>query len=346
NNYDISKSELEDFFLHGAKAAVRKYNLRESELDRMEYHGDVLGEQEKSKIDFKSLVPRSSYINGRHEIGYNFGGNHFLEFHYVEEIKDTETARAWGISQNQILMFYHGGGGHATYHLGRYFGRREKNTPSQKFVLFFLKFIFHFGSRAGLKHFRERWCYYFSRRLFPEIPLNSEEGARLMQSIKIALNYGYAFRAALLRRIKDALPKGDASFLWDAAHNSIIEETVGDKNFIVHRQDATRVFPGKPVMLAGFNTVSYLGVGQEGASISLFSSTPSAGKTIAKYKKEGLSKPDPGHPVLVSKRKEPKLKKEEGTTSEGLFAVTRELEEAGIVKSVAYIRPLGLIKGH
>ncbi len=344
--YDISKSELEDFFLYGAKAAVGKYNLPETELDHMEYRGDVLEEQEKNSINFKNLVPRSSYINGRHEMGYNFGGNHFLEFHYVEGIKDAETARAWGISQNQILMFYHGGGGHATYHLGRYFGRREKNTPQEKFILFFLKFFFHFGSWEGVKNFSARWKAYFSRRPFPEIPLNSAEGARLMQSIKIALNYGYAFRTALLRRIKDALSKGDAAFLWDAAHNSIMQENIGGQDLIVHRQDAMRVSPGKPVMVAGFNTLSYLGIGQEGAITSLFSSTPSAGKTIAKYKKEGLSRPDPEHFTLVSKRKEKEIKREEGITSEGLFAVVRELEEAGIVKPVAYLRPMGLIKGH
>lgn len=345
-SYDISKFELEAFFIDGAAAAIKKYNLPESELEHMEYKGGVLEKNEKGKIDFRNLVPRSSYTNGRHELGYNFGGNHFLEFHCVEEIKDSETVRAWNIEPGQILLFYHGGGGHATYHLGRYFGRREKNTPCEKFILFFLKLIFHFGSLEGLKRFRERWRAHFSSIPFPEIPLDSPEGQRLMQSIKIALNYGYAFRAALLRRIKDAIPKGDISFLWDAAHNSIMQENIDSQNLIVHRQDAMRVFPGKPVMVAGFNTLSYLGIGQEGAAASLFSSTPSAGKTIAKYKKEGLSKADPAHIVLVSKRKEPELKKEEGTTSEGLFKVTDEFEQAGIVKPVAYLRPLGVIKGH
>lgn len=346
NNYDISKSELENFFLYGAKAAVKRYGLPESELEDMEYRGDVLEEEEKHKINFSELVPRSSYVNGRHEIGYNFGGNHFLEFHCVEEIKDAEAARRWGITPNQIVMFYHGGGGHATYHLGRYFGRREKNTPQEKFILFFLKLFFHFGSWKGIKSFRARWHAYFSRRPFPEIPLDSAEGTRLMQSIKIALNYGYAFRVVLLKRIKDALPQGDASFLWDAAHNSIMQEHINGEELIVHRQDAMRVFPGKPVMVAGFNTLSYLGIGREGANITLFSATPSAGKTIAKYKKEGLSKSDSAYIVLVSKRKEPEFKKEEGTTSEGLFKVTDEFEQAGIVKPVAYLRPLGVIKGH
>ena len=197
----------------------------------------------------------------------------------------------------------------------------------------------------GLRYFLVRWHAYFSRTPFPATPLASFEGKRLMQSIKIALNYGYAFRVALLRRITDSLPKGSASFLWDAAHNSIMQEHIDDEELLVHRQDAVRVFNGKPVMIAGFNTLSYLGIGIE-TETSLRSATPSAGKTIGRFKEEGKSKEDPQHTMLLSKRKEKELKKTRQQSPEGLFAVTNELEQAGIVKPVAYLRPLGTIKGH
>jgi len=347
--YDLSKQELADMFLHGAGAAAQRYQLATSQVANMEYSGCILSEEEKRGTDLSHLVPRSAWVNGRHEMGYNFGGNHFLEFHYVEEIVNEETARAWGIQNNQILLFYHGGGGHGTYHLGRYFGRREKNTPSEKAILFWLKLLFHFGSWDGIKNFRARWHAYFSRTPFPAIALNSPEGRRLIQSIKIALNYGYAFRAALLRRIIDAIPQNknaEVSFLWDAAHNSIMEEEIDGEKLIVHRQDAMRVFPERPVMIAGFNSLSYLGVGQSNTSATMHSATPSAGKTIVRFEKDGKSKPDFTHFTLVSKRKEPELRRESHRTSEGLFAVAKELEDAGIVKPVAYLRPIGLIKGH
>lgn len=343
--YDLTEQELTDIFLNGAPSAFRRYHLTSSEDANMEYGGCVLSEEEKKEINLKRLVPRSAWINARHEMGYNFGGNHFLEFQYVEKILDQETASKWGIQEDQLVLFYHGGGGHATYHLGRYFGRREKNTPSEKMALFWLKLFFHFSSWEGIRHVSARWRVYFSRTPFPATPLNSSEGARLMQSIKISLNYGYAFRAVLLRRINDALPKGSASFLWDAAHNSIMEERLNGENMIIHRQDAVRVFDGKPVMIAGFNTLSYLGVGTETDS-SLRSATPSAGKTIIRFKEEGKSKEDPQHIMFISKRKEKELKKVPLQSPEGLFAVTGELEQAGIVKPVAYLRPLGTIKGH
>lgn len=348
NPYDLSKKELEEIFINGAGAAIKKYDLPENELEHIEYGGCVLSEDEKNKTNLRNLVPRSSYTNGRHEMGYNFGGNHFLEIHYVEKIVDQGCAKNLGIRENQLLMFYHGGGGHATYHLGRYFARREKNTRFEKIALFFLKFLFHFGSLEGLKNFKARWQAYFSRVPFPEIPLDSLEGRRLMQSIKIGLNYGYAFRVALLRRIIDSLPKGSAKFLWDAAHNSIMEDPPAGGGLVIHRQDAMRVFPGKPVMISGFNnTLSYIGIGAQGAEKTLWSATPSAAKTIEKYLTEKRSAIEtPSHRTFISKRKNPELETREHVTSEGLFEVVQSLEKEDIIKPVAYIRPLGSIKGH
>lgn len=345
--YDLTKEELEKFFLDGAPAALRKYGLPAEEAACMEYGGCVLSEAEKKEIDLTELVPRSSYANGRHEMGYNFGGNHFLELHTVEEIKDDTVARMWGIRKGQILMFYHGGGGHATYHLGRYFGRREKNTRLEKSKLFMLKLLFHFGSWEGMRSFRARWHAYFSRMPFPATSLSIPEGKRLMRSIQIGLNYGYSFRVALLKRLRDALPAhANVSFVWDAAHNSIMQETHGGERVVVHRQDAVRVFNAKPVMVAGWNTLSYLGVGTVHAEEIYASATPSAGKTIGHYIKENRSLPDRMHVTLQSKRKEPELLTLPHTTSEGLFDVVKVFEEQGIIRPVAYLRPLGALKGH
>ena len=248
------------------------------------------------------------------------------------------------------MMIYHGGGGHSTYHLGRYFARREKNNFFEKSALFWLKLLFHFGSWEGIKNFRARWCAYFSRAPFPEIQADSREGRRLMQSIKLGLNYGYAFRVALLKRINDALPAsaGRATFLWDASHNSIAEETISGKKIIVHREDAARVFPDKPVMITGLsNTLSFIGIGGRGGEKTLWSTTPSATKIIEKYISEGKSrKENPPRETLVSKRKNPEFIRKEHMTSEGLFDVVHEFEKEGIIKPVAYLRPLGSIKGH
>lgn len=345
--YDLTKSELDDFFLRGAKAAIEKYDLPREELNNIEYGGNVFRDDDKPSL--KGVIPRSSYSNGRHEMGYNFGGNHFLELHFVESIQNEEAAKLLGIKENQLVLFYHGGGGHATYHLGRYYGARKKNSAFAKFTLFILKIFFHFGSIEGLKNFGKRWNFYFTSTPFPEIPLDSVEGKRIMTSIKASLNYGYGFRVALLRRIRDALhdsipqKNSSVSFLWDASHNSILEEQINGEARIVHRQDAMRVFPERPVMIAGdYNTLSYIGIGGENLNTSYASVTPSAGKTI-----ESLpAKKDNAHITLRSKRKDPDLKEIPHRDSIGLIQVVEEFEKQGIIKPVAYIRPLAGIKGH
>ncbi|MFC1595101.1 RtcB family protein [Patescibacteria group bacterium] len=345
--YDLTKKELESIFLHGASAAIKKYNISETELDNIERKGCILNKNEKDEINFYSLVPRSLYKNGLHEMGYNFGGNHFLEIHFIEKISNEKIAKLWGLKENQLVFFYHGGGGHATYHLGRYFARREKNTGFEKFALFFLKFFFHFCSFDGLKNFGTRWKAYFSKKQFSEISIETNEGKRLMQSIKISMNYGYAFRVALLKRIKDALPKtSEISFLWDSSHDSITEEEINGEKLIVHRQDAARIFPEKPAIISGFNTLSYIGIGTDRADKTIFSLSPSAGQTIKRFHKTGKSSAETTYKTLLTKHKEKDLVKIPQITSEGLFEITNIFEAEDVIKPVAYTRPVAIIKGH
>lgn len=349
--YDLTKKELEDVILHGASAVTIKYGLSEKTISRIEHRGSLFSKTEKQKIYFSHILPRASYTNGLHDMGFNFGGNHFLETHYVEEIIDEEAAKKFGLRKDQIVFFYHGGGGHATYHLGRYFARRAKNTWLEKVALFWRKLFFHFCSWKGLRHARERWRYYFSCKLFPEIPLNTEEGQRLMQSIKGALNYGYAFRAAIFARVRDALeklfPEVSVALLYDAAHNTIFEETREGKTLIIHRQDAMVAHKDMPVFIAGYNnTRSYIGVGTGNAGSSLASVSASAAAAIKQFEKEGKSHSlAPPHTTTIYRHKEPFTKKVEHTTDEGLLAIAREFEEDGIIKPVAFIRPLAVIKG-
>jgi len=344
--YDLTPRELEEIVRNGAKAILTKYRLSSDMLDHIEHRGNLFSEQEKKELNLKNILPRASYKNGLHDMGFNFGGNHFLETHYVEEITDEEAAKKFGLQKNQIVFFYHGGGGHATYHLGRYFARRAKNTWLEKFALFWRKFFFHFGSWKGLRHARERWRYYFSCKPFPEIPIGIEEGTRLMQSIKAALNYGYAFRAALFARVRDALvdmsyPPETVSLLYDAAHNTIFEETREEKMLIVHRQDAMVARKDMPVFIAGFNnTRSYIGVGTGNTGSSLASISASAAATIKKMGGKSI-----GHMTTIYRHKEPLVKKVEHISDDGLLEIAREFEEDGIIKPVAFIRPLAVIKG-
>jgi RNA-splicing ligase RtcB len=352
--YDLSVRELEEVMLHGARAVLQKYTLPKEMLAHIEHEGQMFRDEEKQNVIFSEILPRSSYTNGLHDMGFNFGGNHFLETHYVEEIIDEQAANKFGLRKDQIVFFYHGGGGHATYHLGRYFARRAKNTALEKIILFWLKLFFHFGSWQGLRRARERWRYYFSRTPFPEIPLATEEGKRLMQSVKAGLNYGYAFRAALFARVRDALidmgyAPETVSLLYDAAHNTIFEETYDSTPLVVHRQDAMVARRGMPVFIAGYNnTRSYIGVGIDAPGASIGSVSASAAITIKKIDGQKIDAPGASigmHTTTIYRHKEPLIKTVEHISDDGLLAVAREFEKDGIIKPVALIRPLAVIKG-
>lgn len=352
--YDFSKSDLAQAIQNGARFAVKKYNLPPETLDHIEYRGNVMDEATERAFPPKQILPRAAWASGRHDIGYGFKGNHFLEVQFIENIVDEKTAALWGLSKDQVVIMYHGGGGAVSHYMGRYFAKRKKYSKSFKTRLFqfMAKFLFHFSSWEGIHNFRVRWTYYFHPAPFQTIPANVPEGKRLMASIKASLNYSYAFRLAIAKRIMDALHETfdtntTAHLLWDSVHNAIHEETIGGKKYIVHRHTATRVFDNKPVLVSGFNnTNSYIGAGLPGAQEHLFSADHGAGETIKTHTENKNTKPHPeNHSTDIYTSKPPYKKTTVHITNEGLDAVIKPLEEAHIMRPVALTRPIAVFKG-
>lgn len=353
NKYDFSDKEFEAVIKHGADYALRKYNLPQSFITHIEYGGAVFNEEELKNLDIRKILPRSSFTNGKHDIGYGFKGNHFLEIQFIEKILDQEVADNWGLKERQVVIMYHGGGGAVPYHIGRYYAQRKKNTLKQKFFLFIAKVFFHFGSFEGIKNWRARLQYYFFPKPFQEIPADSPEGKRLELAIKAALNYSYAFDMAIIRRIidslKEALPGQEikAELLWNAIHNSIHKENINGEELVVHRHTATKIFEGRPVIVSGHNnTNSYLGVGMKDAERHLFSADHGAGETIKRFEQEGLSKPHPqAYTTHIYRTKDPHKKTVHHITAEGIDFVMKHLEREGAVRPVVRLRPLAVFKG-
>ena len=352
--YDFSKEDLVNAIKDGARFALRRYDFPTSEVGHIEYGGDVMDADTEREFPPACILPRAAWASGRHDIGYGFKGNHFLEIQYIENILDEATAVAWGISKDQVVVMYHGGGGAVAHYLGRYFAKRKKESKSFKSRLFqFLaKFLFHFASWEGMRNFRTRWHYYFRPEPFQAIPIDTPEGARVLASVKASLNYSYAFRLAIVKRVTDALRETfgthtSAQLLWDTVHNAIHKEIISGKEYMVHRHTATRVFDGKPVLISGFNnTNSYIGVGLPGGEEHLFSADHGAGETIKTHSRNGMVQPHPeNHATDIYTSKPPYKKTAVHITNEGLDAVIKPLEEANVMRAVAYTRPIAVFKG-
>ena len=134
--YDFSKPDLADAIRNGARFAVEKYNLPSETLDHVEYQGDVMDEKTERAFSPLRILPRAAWASGRHDIGYGFKGNHFLEIQYIENLPDEATARAWGLHKDQVVIMYHGGGGAVSYYMGRYFANRKKDRNKLRSRLF------------------------------------------------------------------------------------------------------------------------------------------------------------------------------------------------------------------
>jgi tRNA-splicing ligase RtcB (3'-phosphate/5'-hydroxy nucleic acid ligase) len=352
HRYDFSKKELSDAVMYGGKMAVKKYHLPTDTLTHVEYGGDASEGDALAPFSLQDILPRAAWVTGRHNIGYGFKGNHFLEVQYVDEIIDESVATKWNLKKGGIVIMYHGGGGAVSHYLARYFANRKKDrgTWKSRTFQFTAKLFFHFLSINGIRHAYERWHYYFTPEEFEEIPANSYEGRRVLTSLRASLNYSYAFRLAIVKRIYDAL---DAVFgadvqhtlLWDNIHNSIRKEQVGTRELFVHRHTATRIFKDKPVIIPGFNnTNSYIGIGLETGPEKLFSVDHGAGETIKRTHQEHFSKEISGTTDIYT-AKEAYKKTIPHITREGLDAVIKPLEEIGLMKPVVYTKPIAVFKG-
>lgn len=366
--YDLNRDEFERVIREGASAVLEKYEFSSSLLDAIEYRGSLFSHDEQKNIRLKDILPRVSFKTGMHDLGYGFKGNHFLEIQYVEEILDPAIAKKWGIAQNQLMIMFHGGGGAVPYHVGRYYGNRKKDMRKMRVILAIGKLFFHFGSWKGIRHALTRFRYYIIPKPFTEIPADLLEGKRIMCAMKAALNYSYAFRVAMLKRINESLktalsnPAVDATLVWDAVHNSILPETINGKNVIVHRHTANRAHPGRPLIVSGFNTTcSYLAIALPGAENRLFSADHGAGGIIKRFHDEGKSRAHPNNhktliyqtprhsPALTAGRseqtKKPLVHEAAHITDEGINHVMNHLERESIARPIVRLRPLAVFKG-
>jgi tRNA-splicing ligase RtcB (3'-phosphate/5'-hydroxy nucleic acid ligase) len=179
-----------------------------------------------------------------------------------------------------------------------------------------------------------------------------------------------AVRGAFKRVLGVKHPEDNVSIVYDVAHNiAKIEEYMVDgqpTELCVHRKGATRAFPagnpdvpdkyqevGQPVLVPGdMGRYSFVCVGQGLAMDETFGSTcHGAGRVLSR---SGAKKKLHGVDIaarLNSKGIQVRAHSREGLAEESSEAykdvkeVVHVLQDAGIARVVAQLRPIGVIKG-
>jgi RNA-splicing ligase RtcB len=360
----VETAEVVEFCRSGGPAAAARFGLDPDVCRTMEWGGNVLAGEEPSRGDLDAAVDREALEAGRTSFAFIGGGNHFLEIQVVTDLIDPAACRIMGLERGAVVAMFHTGSERLGHDVGRLWSWRRKTDPRRRRGLFWRKVRMHLARDVrGLADLRRRWGWHIARRDHAAVPAASAEGQRLILSLKVAANYGYANRAAVTALIQEALRRatGRASLeigvVADLSHNTIQKERLGGRDLWVHRHNAARtVGPaglpaghpyasiGQPVMVPGTNrTSSYVIVGRDGAAASLFSVDHGAGRTVERFRQEGRLSPREGVTLKYSYRsREPEPL--EHLSDEAIEAVVQVAASEGLAAPAARLRPVAVLK--
>jgi tRNA-splicing ligase RtcB len=340
----LSQSELSGMMEDGARHAVEMGYGMESDIPHCEENGAMNG------ADTGAVSSRARQ-RGIPQCGTLGSGNHFLEIQVVDAIADKTAAAAFGISQGQICVMIHSGSrglGHqvCTDHLRVLEGAVKKygiSLPDNQLA-----------------------C----------APLHSPEGEAYFGAMAAAANYAWANRQIITHITRELLAKTfglayeEMPLVYDVAHNvAKWEEHEVDgsrKTVCVHRKGATRAFgpgraevpkefrdTGQPVIIPGsMGTRSYLLAGTAGAMRQTFGSTcHGAGRvqsrSSAKKSRTGeaVAQDLARQGITVRAPNAAAIAEEAPDVYKPSDEVVQVVQDAGISRIIASLRPLGVIKG-
>jgi RNA-splicing ligase RtcB len=358
---ELSRSEVVRAVKDGSEFSVDRWGAPADDLERIEEGGRIDLERYGGIDRLQSELPGLAFQLARYRFGTVGPSNHFVELQRVEEILDPERAAKLGVTEGQLTIQYHGGGGVFTGEIGRLFFRRKDYPRQIKAVNAALKPWFHLRTARSFAQLKARLSLYFTEGCTP-LELASDEGQRLMLATAAAMNYGFAFRtatyAALRKIAAESFGGATGRLVVDSPHNSIYEEPVGDISAVVHRHNSCRAFPaemmtpgttfadtGQAVLLPGTHrTSSYLAVAGDNAANSLYSACHGAGTVVSDLVNRGVSGNDP------LGRKTRRYRYDDTAPADayhfddlGVNAALDVLVRHGLVKPVARMRPIAVL---
>ncbi|MFN3264839.1 MAG: RtcB family protein, partial [Aquificaceae bacterium] len=98
----LSKAELAEVAIKGARWAIEKGYGFEEDLEHIESNGALPGADPSKVSDF-------AFQRGSDELGTVGSGNHFVEVQYVDEIYEEGVAKKLGLHLGQVTIMVHSG---------------------------------------------------------------------------------------------------------------------------------------------------------------------------------------------------------------------------------------------
>jgi len=342
----LSDEDVRGILERGARWVVEEgYGVPE-DLDRIE-DGGTLAHADPEQVSERAIR------RGRDQVGTVGSGNHFIEVGFVDQVLDEGAAEALGLTHGTVTVFIHSGSRGLGYQV------------CDDYLDVMMQAV-------------KRYDIYLPDRQLACAPVRSDEGNRYIGAMRAAANYAFANRQMMGYRIREGF---EAVFgrsaadlgldlVYDVAHNNakLERHSVGgrERDLWVHRKGATRAFPpghpdlpeayrslGQPVFIPGdMGRYSYVLVGTENGYAETFGSTcHGAGRRKSRRQSKrdtrgrNLREEFAREGIEVRATSGGTIAEEVPEAYKDVADVVRVVDGAGIGRSVARLRPLGVLKG-
>ena len=348
---DITPQQLEQIISGGASVAAELGFGLDEDIANIESNGYL------ETID--ANISQRAKERGLRALGTLGSGNHFLEIQTVGSVVDEDTAKHWGLYENQLLAMIHSG----SRGLGHQVCTDHVRGLEQRY------------KKKGDLWVDEEWGYELPDRQLAAAPFHSKQGMEYFDSMNAAANFAFANRAALATRLRTVLNlelgvDGEARTLYDVAHNIAKQEThvISGKSCqcCVHRKGATRAFAGdhpdvassfqmtgQPVLVPGdMGTGSWIMAGPlNGQNQAFASSCHGAGRALSRSQAKrtidgkALKRDLENSGIRIHASTTNVLSEEAPSAYKNVDEVISITNSAGLARPVVRLNPLVVIKG-
>jgi tRNA-splicing ligase RtcB len=344
--YKFDKKELRNLLTEGSLYLLGRDLATQNDIEYTEAHGRLDG-ADPDKVSERALT------RGADQCGTLGSGNHFLEVQVVDHIFDQETAAVMGLEKDMICVMIHSGSRGLGYQVCD-------------------------DALAALRNAPKKYGIELPDRQLACAPIESPEGEHYIAAMRAAANFAWCNRQLLMQQAREVFAsifgrswqELQMSLVYDVCHNiAKFEEHVVDgkrKKVWVHRKGATRAFPpghpeipalyrkiGQPVIIPGdMGRASWVLAGQPGSMEKTFGTTcHGAGRAMSRTAAvkdaagRRIDKELEARGVIARAQSRKGLAEEQPKAYKNVDDVVEVVDQAGLSKKVARMRPIGVIKG-
>lgn len=342
SRFPLKRKDLLDVLASGARWCVRNDFGSADDLESIEDGG-------WSALADPDLLSDKALERGMAQLGSLGGGNHFIELQYVDQIIDPTGAERLGLYLGGVTLMIHTGSRGLGYQVCS-------------------------DALVELRKHRDLIPAAADTPELVSVPVRSAPGERYYRAMMTAANYAWANRQKIghhaVQALRAVLGDVQAKLVYDLGHNLArieeVETPDGIREAMIHRKGASRALPpgdimltekyrdlGQPVILPGdMGRASWVLLGSSGnGQLSFSSVSHGAGRRLSrKQAAETLRQKDvltglneQGICLMAASRRS--IIEEAPVAYKNVDDIMEVVTGCGLARSVARLKPLGVIKG-